>query len=107
MDRFEIHTNFNNKPKVRYDIRPDNFCEPEQQRILKALFFEPKKLEPGETNEKITEEVAERFEKIADSLRKRKFAAEEVSHFLMKLMSIMRTRSWMKPSSRPTAGVPP
>ena len=57
--------------------------------LLRKFFTDPKALEPGETIEAITQDVAERFSGPADGMRIRRVPAEKAAHFLMKLMFCM------------------
>src|SRR5438874_1631802 len=77
MDRFEIHTNFTAKPTVVFAFDLDHLAEPANLDILRKLFTDPKALEPGETVEAITQDVAERFSALADGMRIRRVPAEK------------------------------
>ena len=57
--------------------------------ILRKVFTDPRSLEPGETTEAITQDVAERFSGLAEGMRIRRVPAEKAAHFLMKLMFCM------------------
>src|SRR5438132_4523353 len=89
LDRFEIHTNFTAKPTVVFAFDLDHLAEPANLDTLRKLFTDPKALEPGETVEAITQDVAERFSALADGMRIRRVPAEKAAHFLMKLMFCM------------------
>src|SRR6266568_2948137 len=58
LDRFEIHTNFTAKPTVVFAFDLDNLAEPANLDVLRKLFTQPQALEPGETTEAITRDVA-------------------------------------------------
>ena len=66
LDRFEIHTNFTAKPTVVFAFDLDHLAEPANLDTLRKLFTDPKALEPGETVEAITQDVAERFSALAE-----------------------------------------
>ena len=77
MDRFEVHTNFNNTVKRIYrfsnfDLPSDGPVDGTQftaVQILRALFAEPDSLNPGKTQAKLTEEAADLLVKLAEDLR--------------------------------------
>ena len=52
------------------------------------MFFEPEKLRPGTTSQAVTEEAARHVGEIAQRLRERSFASEQVAHFLDRLASL-------------------
>src|SRR6266436_8640058 len=89
LDRFEIHTNFTAKPAVLHAFNLEELAEPKNLDILRKLFTDPNALEPGETTEAITQDVAERFSGLAEGMRIRNVPAEKAAHFLMKLMFCM------------------
>src|SRR5712692_2540743 len=75
LDRFEIHTNFTAKPTVVFAFGLDELAEPANLDVLRKLFTQPQALEPGETTETITQEVAGRFSHVADGLHRRRVPA--------------------------------
>jgi SAM-dependent methyltransferase len=89
LDRFEIHTNFTAKPTVVHAFSLDELAEPKNLDTLRKLFTDPNALEPGETTEAITQDVAKRFSGLAEGMRIRNVPAEKAAHFLMKLMFCM------------------
>jgi hypothetical protein len=89
LDRFEIHTNFTAKPTVVFAFDLDHLAEPANLDVLRKVFSEPQALEPGETTEAITQEVAERFSELAEGMRIRNVPAEKAAHLPMKLMFCM------------------
>lgn len=89
MDRFEVHTNFTGKPREVHAFALANLAEPGNLDVLRAVFTDPGRLEPGVTSEVITERAAKAFGQLADGLRARDVPAEEAAHFLMKLMFCM------------------
>src|SRR5207253_123579 len=86
LDRFEVHTNFTGKPAVVHAFSLEQLAEPASLDVLRKLFTQPRALEPGETTEAITQEVAKRFCELADGMRVRNVPADQAAHFLMKLM---------------------
>src|SRR5262249_38283636 len=67
----------------------DELAEPKNFDVLRKLFTDPYSLEPGETTEAITQDVAERFSGLAEGMRVRSVPADKAAHFLMKLMFCM------------------
>ena len=57
-------------------------AEPRNIEILRAVFFNPEALKPGKTSQVITQEAAERFAAIAESMRQRGLDSAHVAHFL-------------------------
>ncbi len=89
LDRFEVHTNFTGKPAIVFAFSLNDLAEPKNLDVLRKLFTDPYALEPGETTEAITQDVAERFFGLAEGMRIRRVPAEKAAHFLMKLMFCM------------------
>ncbi len=86
MDRFEVHTNFTGTVKKVYSFTNAELPRAENLSILRALFSEPRSLEPGKTREGVTQEVASKFAQLASGLRDRGEEPHRVAHFLMKLV---------------------
>jgi hypothetical protein len=89
LDRIIIHTNFTNTVSTRYEIALAELGEPRNLEILSALFFSPDKLRPGQTSEAVTRLAAEKIADIAESMRKRNLDAQEVAHFLDRVVFCM------------------
>jgi type II restriction/modification system DNA methylase subunit YeeA len=89
MDRFEVHTNFNDTPKKVYTFDLAGLADPKNLDILRRVFTDPESLKPGVTREGVTKQAAERFGQIADGMRVRKVPSQEAAHFLMKLIFCM------------------
>lgn len=72
-----VHTNFNGTVSETYTITLDDMVSGEPlgekkltaQQVLRACFYEPGLLKPGQTTEALTKSAAEHFGKIADALR--------------------------------------
>jgi len=86
MDRIIIRTNFTNTPTQTHTITIDDLGTPTALERLRAVFYEPDRLRPGRTSEAITQEAAERVTDIAEALRTRGFAPQEVARFLDRLV---------------------
>ena len=78
MDRYEVHTNFNNTVKRIYrfsniDIPSDEPVDGTQLtavQILRTIFAEPDSLNPGKSQAKLTEEAADLLVTLAEDLRR-------------------------------------
>ncbi|MCK9486642.1 MAG: class I SAM-dependent DNA methyltransferase [Dehalococcoidia bacterium] len=88
MDRIIIRTAFNNTKTQTYqfslaDLRdaPD-----EPLKWLRAVFTDPDSLKPTETPDEVTRGAATRFAQIARSLQERGHPAEDVAHFLNRVL---------------------
>ena len=82
LDRIIVHTNFTNTVSARHEIALEQLGEPRSVEILRAVFFGPEKLRPGQTSEAVTRLAAEQIAGIADSMRGRGLDAAAVAHFL-------------------------
>jgi len=89
LDRIIIHTNFTNTVSARYEIALAELGEPRNLEILRAVFFSPDKLRPGQTSEAVTRLAAEKIAEIAESMRKRGLDASAVAHFLDRVVFCM------------------
>ncbi|MBU1694066.1 MAG: N-6 DNA methylase, partial [Verrucomicrobia bacterium] len=82
MDRVVVHTNFTRTASATHEIALDNLGEPRSLEILRAVFFDPEKLRPGKTSAAITQEAAQQFAGIAETMRARGLDSGRVAHFL-------------------------
>ncbi len=82
MDRIEIRTRFTDYPTTNYVITLDTFATPGNLEKLRCLFYEPERLRPEKTIEKITEEAAKKLAELAPSMRDRFTDSTKVAHFL-------------------------
>jgi SAM-dependent methyltransferase len=89
LDRFEIHTNFTGTARKTFEFDLDSLAEPQNLDVLRKAFTLPEALKPGETPETVTRAVSERIGALADGLKARKVPADDISHFLMKLVFCM------------------
>ncbi len=89
MDRIEIRTRFTDYPTTNYVITLDTFATPGNLEKLRCLFYEPEKLRPEKTIEKITEEAAKKLAELAPSMRARFSDSTKVAHFLDRLIFCM------------------
>ena len=86
MDRIVIRTNFTGTVPVTYEIPLEKLGEPRNLEILNHVFFDPEKLKPGKTSAAITQEAAQHFAGIADSMRARALDSGQVAHFLDRIV---------------------
>ena len=82
LDRIVVHTNFTKTVSGAHEIPLEKLGEPRSLEILRAAFFDPEKLRPGKTSVAITQEAAEHFADMAESMRRRGLDSAEVAHFL-------------------------
>ena len=97
---FQVHTNFTNTVKRVHEFanadlpldRPvgDSGLTPLQ--ILRALFEDPERLNPGKLQSKLTEEAADLLRVLADDMRtwnarsKHPITEQEIAHFIMRMI---------------------
>ena len=100
LNTFEVHTNFTNTVKRVYQFtnddlpldRPvgDSGLTPLQ--VLRSLFEDPDRLNPGKLQSKLTEEAAELLRELADDMRtwnaksKTPITEQEIAHFIMRMI---------------------
>ena len=89
MDQIRIHTNWTNTVHKTYTIKLDDLTDATHRDTLRHAFTAPERLKPEKTRQLLTEEAAEQFAKIAQRLRDRKHNAEEVAHFVNRLVFCM------------------
>lgn len=85
-DRFEIHTSFQNTKHVVYPIALADLVEPEKLEFLRAVFFDPEKLRPGQISPLVTAEAAKALGELAQRLRGRGFEPRKVARFLDRIL---------------------
>ena len=100
MDRYEVHTNFNNTVKRVYifsnsDFPSDQSVDGTQLtpvQVLRALFVEPDLLHPGKSQAKLTEEAADLLVTLAEDLRRWNAASatpipdQRIAKFIMRMI---------------------
>lgn len=84
-----IHTNWTNSVSKVYEIAIADLADPEKRGWLKSALSDPEVLRPIKTRQQLTEEVAGDFAQLARSLRERGHKAEEVAHFINRLVFCM------------------
>lgn len=70
-DRYIVKTNFNGTVQEKYEFTNDQIDQPENLRVLRALFENPDDLKPKHTTAEVTEALAAKIAKVALSLQKR------------------------------------
>ncbi len=85
-DRFEVHTNFTGTVTEVHAFTNEELPDPENLRVLRAMFEDPYSLKPERTVESVTEEAAGKFARLADGMRDRGVEPEAAAHFLNKLL---------------------
>ena len=100
MDRYEVHTNFNNTVKRIYrfsniDVPSDEPVDGTQLtavQILRTTFAEPDSLNPGKSQAKLTEEAADLLVTLAEDLRRWNAVGEtpipdqRIAKFIMRMI---------------------
>lgn len=88
LDRFEVHTNFNNTGPTTYRFSLADLARnpAEPLRILRAVMQDPNALRPLEDDKRVTEDAAGKFADVAKSMRQRGYTPEHVAHFLNKVL---------------------
>ena len=81
-----VHTNFTNKVTAVHTILLNALGEPESLETLRRVFHDPDALEPEISPNEVTEETAEVFAAIAQSMRERGVDSLEVARFLNRLV---------------------
>ena len=89
MDQIRIHTNWTNTIHKTYTIKLDDLTDATHRDTLRHAFTDPERLKPEKTRQLLTEEAAEQFAKIAQRLRDREHNAEELAHFVNRLVFCM------------------
>ncbi|MDV2965114.1 type IIL restriction-modification enzyme MmeI [Nitratireductor aquimarinus] len=84
-----IHTNWTNSVSKVYEIAIADLGDPEKRGWLKAALSDPEVLRPSKTRQQLTEEVAGEFAELARLLRQRGHDAEQVAHFINRLVFCM------------------
>ena len=89
MRRFRIRTNWTNSVSKTHEFGLDDLVDAAVRDKLKWAMSDPERLRPGETRQTLTERAAKTFAELAQSLRDRGHAPEEVAHFVNRLVFCM------------------
>jgi len=86
IDRIVVRTNFTGTRAQTYEIPLAAMGEPRSLEILRALFFEPEKLRPGQPSRAVTQVAAEGLGALAQALRDRGLEPRRVARFVDRLV---------------------
>ena len=89
MARFRIRTNWTNSVSKTYEFGLDDLADAKTRDLLKWAFSDPQRLRPGETRQALTEQAAESFATLAQTLRDRGHDPQTVAHFVNRLVFCM------------------
>ncbi len=89
MLRFRIRTNWTNCVSKTYEFGLDDLADAATRDRLKWAFSDPERLRPGETWQSLTEQAAQSFATLAQSLRERGHDPHAVAHFVSRLVFCM------------------
>jgi len=77
-----IHTQFNGHPSERHEVALHDLLNKDRRDFLRRVWTAPESFRPRTTNRDITEEAAQSFAALAESLRSRGNHPDDVAHFL-------------------------
>src|ERR1700722_5832440 len=83
---FRVETRWTNEVSAKYQFDIDDFAEPENLAILRAVFHDPDALRSKKTRAALTKEAAHKFQTISDRLQHRNPDREAVAHFVNQLV---------------------
>ena len=89
LQRFRIRTNWTNSVSDTHEFELEDLRDPATRDKLKWALSDPERLRPGETRQDVTERAAQRFAKLAQSLRDRGEDPQAVAHFVNRLVFCM------------------
>ena len=84
-----VRTNWNNTVSETHEFALTDLIDQKNRDKLRNCFVNPGALKPKRTRDDLTREAAEEFSDLAESLRKKGYAAEEVAHFVNRLIFCM------------------
>ncbi len=89
MARFRIRTNWTNSVSETHEFSLDDLADAAVRDKLKWAMSDTDRLRPGESRQALTERAAATFASLAQSLRDRRYPAQEVAHFVNRLVFCM------------------
>ena len=89
MTRFRIRTNWTNSVSETHEFVLDDLTNAAVRDLLKWAMSEPERLRPGESRQTLTERAAVTFAALAQRLRERGHAPQEVAHFVHRMVFCM------------------
>ncbi|MGR4868214.1 class I SAM-dependent DNA methyltransferase [Variovorax sp. LARHSF232] len=88
-ERIIIHTAFTGYPDEPREIRIEDLVDDGKRQMLRWVFTEPLKLRPEKSTAAVTEEAAQRYAGLAESMRQRGQDSNQVAHFLVQCLFCM------------------
>jgi methylase of polypeptide subunit release factors len=88
-ERIIIHTAFTGYPDEPREIRIEDLVDDGKRQILKWVFTDPLKLRPEKSTAAVTEEAAQRYAELAETMRQRGQDSNQVAHFLVQCLFCM------------------
>ena len=89
MDRIVIRTHWTNTVQRETTLTLDDLRDAGKRDILRAAFTDPERLKPAKTRQSLTEDAAARFIALAQRLRDRGLAPDQVARFVNRLVFCM------------------
>jgi type II restriction/modification system DNA methylase subunit YeeA len=89
MDVIRLHTNWTNTIQNVHTIQLEDLTDAANRDLLRNAFLNPEKLKPTKTRQLVTEQAAQNFANMAQRLRDRGNAPQEVAHFINRLVFCM------------------
>ena len=89
MERFRIRTNWTNSVSKVYEFDLADLADAETRNLLKRALSDPERLRPDNTRQTLTEQAADSFSTVAQTLRGRGHDPHEVAHFVNRLVFCM------------------
>ena len=89
MDVIRIHTNWTNTVQKVHTLALADLTDAACRDLLRDAFQNPDKLKPSKTRQLLTEEAAQSFATLAQRLRDRGHDAQQVAHFVNRLVFCM------------------
>jgi hypothetical protein len=88
-ERIIVHTAFTGYPDEPREIRIEDLADDGKRQILRWVFTEPLKLRPDKSTAAVTEEAAQRYAGLAETMRQRGHDSNQVAHFLVQCLFCM------------------
>ena len=89
MLQFRIRTNWTNSVSQTHEIALEDLADAAIRDKLKWALSDPERLRPGESRQSLTERAATTFASLAQDLRGRGYAPQEVAHFVNRMVFCM------------------
>jgi len=89
MDVIRIHTNWTNTVQQVHTLTLDDLKDAANRDKLRNAFLNPDVFKPSKTRQLVTEQAAQNFANLAQRLRERGHDAQQVAHFVNRLVFCM------------------